>query len=1781
MVASTEHIEILEPEIVTDDKVFVAGRNWSSMDIRRSVTIEGHTIKEILLDALRREFNKSPTEFQENLWLSRCRCKVDGVEIEAEKWDSYVPKAGEFVEFLVAPKGGGGGKKNVLNAVLMIAIVVIAMVTQQWYLASFGTVTNSGAIAASVADGMYTAGAVAATYSTASMAASYAVAGAVMVAGSYAVNKICPVTMSPQQALSSHGTQSSNVYSINGSSNSANPYSYVPLVLGRFRYSGPLGAKSWTKQIGDDQYFNMLVIWGHSDMTAKDFRIGETPLSEFNDVDHIFHGATTGNDLKYFSKSYNEQSVGAALAYNEPIVRYVGECDSISVDIYFPALADASTGETKGTDVTFHIEYALEGTENWQFYSAETRFFAPEQYIDSYTGVGVGDAWCTADGTWHVWTDDDSYGKGRPDPYISIFDPHWETLPLEKYKDKHKHHEYWFRDAWYDAGVTKDIVIGAASTSPVTRSFEWAVPHGTYKVRITRVSEDFEKDTVYDDATWSVARAITNRPAFNTPIPVCCSELRIRASEQLSGYVSDFNALCTSRFPIYGTHDADGDKIKSAYGWVKESDPNGVIIENDVIIEDDDINYVVGETVNPADHIRYLLTSRHALINPYTESKIDEASLAKFADYCIDTDYQFSLVCDSEASAWNRLTAVASAGRGAITTDNDGLFGVMIDNADKTVTQMFTPRNSWGFSIERAFYTLPHALRISFYDEKDNYKQKEGFVYADGYNKDNATDIVEWSMTGKTRWEDNYRMGRYYLASIKLRPVTVTLSTDWEWMMCRRGDVVGVSHDVLMNTFGTARVTALIYRDENGAPYYVTHEDDMPPMDVALPVGVRLDDTVIFSENAIYGIAIRSKTGAVLTYRINHVQNAETADLIFTYGITAAQCPYIGALASVSTLGNETSKYLVAAISVSDNNSAELTLVPWAMPDILNAESGNIPAWEPPIYLPTIGGKGSLPAPSIRDIKSDESMLKRSGNSLIACMGVWWNLPSGIDSSHGRIFVQGKIALKSAPDETIATNMVDSTALNYIEFTDVNETETYIVKIRLIGDDSGIVSEWTSIEHKVIGRTTKPDMPTGLTLSINPSEGVEISWEAVKSLDISHYEINGPGANNLKTINLYTIVSVYNRTGELSFGVQAVDVLGLKSEKAITSIEVLPPAMPAPVYTVLPQQGTEVSWADCKTTWTISHYEVNDTWAATRTTYADPRFGVSPRELGKAYKFYITAVDIFDNRSKAKEYYVSVGAMPAPAPVARVEGSQVVISWPAIAAPFAIEEYEVHTQEGVLIGKVRGLEIRFEAPRAGTHGYKVRGIDIAGNIGPWGEEVLDITEPETPKVMYVLGGDDLAHGADRIDLTWTVPKSCLPVVAYDVVHQWTETRPDNVPEVKEEDFGRLDALTLSVPPVPVGTHTYLVRAVDSAGNTGPWGSASVVSRAPGRVTFQGCGAVDNNVMLYYTAPRTVFWRVKEYLVEDVDADGHSAEVGRVDVNFFARIENEAGKYTYGVTPVDVAGNLGTRATITINVTQPPDFILYYDVDSAFGGAKTNMELDGRGSMIGPIPSETWQENAARAAAKLGTSADALTWQAKADGGMEYAVSPAEARGVYSEVIDVNTLIPSTKIVVTVSQDVLEGSPSMTCKIEVSEDGKAWRVAMENGLEVYEKNFRFIRVTFTWSGGLVSVGNINVRCDVKRKTDFGKAYCAANDNGEGWVSQQATPMLTGTWIPFNVDFVDVESLPKPNIVNDTSEGGLTAYTVFEDIHEPAGFRVFVLDKNGNRASAIVDWAAYGV
>lgn len=1086
-------------------QIAVMGRRWDGGAPVHRLVLEGQSLERIVLDtiqAMRRERQYSRAQARSLLRYARCR--VNGFEIPRAQWADTCPKPGDRIEVLRGVLGGGGGGgKNAMGIILGVVISVAAVWAGPFVAGALGlTKVVAGATVLTTA-GMFVAGGVSA---------------GIMLAGGMLVNALFPTA---QPALSGPSfndrAKDSPTYSINGARNTANPYGFVPLVLGRHRHTPPLAAKSWTVWEGDKQFFNMCVCWGHPDIEVTDFRIGKTILSNYKQVEHVFHQSTTGNDLKLFAKSYNEQSVSAVLKESEGwTTRTIGEAEDISVDIAFQrglTVINQENGNNEWRTVTFQAQYKKKEDEEWKNVVAGSRveihgktqtveggfFRKPNVYSDWNGNISIGYG---IGGDIQIYPNRNPYVSGCN---VNISYPGENKARVE------------VSDGVFDnQGI---IEISGAQTKALVKNFRAeGLERATYEVRIKRLTGDTSSQYIMDEATWSTVRAILNEPAFNTPVPVCVSELRIQASEQLSGYVDDFNAICHSKVP-----DWDGEQ------------------------------WTVRTTSNPASLIRYLLTSRHGLNTPYTTAKIDDTALVAFHEWCVEQGHEFNFVCDTEEVVWSRLVQVASPGRGGITTDRDGMYSVVIDRSGKTPVQLFTPRNSWGLRVERGFADLPHALRVKFIDEKSDYVQTESFVYADGYDRSNAVNIVEWDYPGVTNWESLWKMGRYHLAKLLHRQMTISLSTDWEWLACRRGDMVGVASDVLMNVFGTARVQRLAYVVDGqgvlaGRPEEVPLDPDGNPL---LPVGVQLDDSVVFSDPAParYGIAIRDTASRMTSYEIVPEYGEERSVLYFKNPITAAQVPPFQALASVSILGDEYAEYLVASITPGDNASADLSLIPYAAKEIEAASEGDILPYEPPLHLDVIGGTG-LPTPLIVDIRSDESVLIRSASGgTIPRIAAWWKMDAGQNES-GLVY---QIMATPVGIGSQASGM--STGLEeFVAAQGVIEGEVYDVRIRAISQ-IGRTSAWsTPVRHKVIGRTTPPPAPDGVFLS-----GYSISIrQSNRPLDVVGHKVfmamdeNDDISMALELTNPYTTTGTFDLqpwAGRArAIFVRTVDELGLLSD---------------------------------------------------------------------------------------------------------------------------------------------------------------------------------------------------------------------------------------------------------------------------------------------------------------------------------------------------------------------------------------------------------------------------------------------------------------------------------------------------------------------------------------------------------------------------------------------------------------------------------------------------------
>ena len=135
-----------------------------------------------------------------------------------------------------------------------------------------------------------------------------------------------------------------------------------------------------------------------------------------------------------------------------------------------------------------------------------------------------------------------------------------------------------------------------------------------------------------------------------------------------------------------------------------------------------------------------------------------------------------------------------------------GKYSVIQDKPRTSITQHFTPHNSWGFEGSKALPKLPHAFRVTFINEEKGFQPDEYIVYNDGYNAGNATLFEGMSLPGVTKPALVHKHARFHLAQIKLRPETYVINTDLEHLVCNRGDLVKVVHDVPMFGIASSRV---------------------------------------------------------------------------------------------------------------------------------------------------------------------------------------------------------------------------------------------------------------------------------------------------------------------------------------------------------------------------------------------------------------------------------------------------------------------------------------------------------------------------------------------------------------------------------------------------------------------------------------------------------------------------------------------------------------------------------------------------------------------------------------------------------------------------------------------------------------------------------------------------------------------------------------------------------------------------------------------------------------
>ncbi|WP_353429039.1 host specificity factor TipJ family phage tail protein [Paracoccus denitrificans] len=268
-------------------------------------------------------------------------------------WHAIRPKPGVRVVIRVIP--GKGGLKAVLSIVVSIAAVALGTMFGP---AIGGLLGLSGATATAVGGAL--------------------VAMGVNLVGQLLINALVP-PVKPD-------TERRNTYSISGWRNRLDPDGAVPEVLGSIRYAPPYAARPYTEIVGDWQYIRALFVFGEGELQLTDFRIGETSISEYDEVQlEVRYGLPGDLPCSYYPRQVHEESIGVDLTRplprddsgevikdqpttETPVVRTSGrDASGASIILAFPAgLFRLDDGKKRTHSVQVRVEQRLAGAENWQ-----------------------------------------------------------------------------------------------------------------------------------------------------------------------------------------------------------------------------------------------------------------------------------------------------------------------------------------------------------------------------------------------------------------------------------------------------------------------------------------------------------------------------------------------------------------------------------------------------------------------------------------------------------------------------------------------------------------------------------------------------------------------------------------------------------------------------------------------------------------------------------------------------------------------------------------------------------------------------------------------------------------------------------------------------------------------------------------------------------------------------------------------------------------------------------------------------------------------------------------------------------------------------------------------------------------------------------------------------------------------------------------------------------------------------------------------------------------------
>lgn len=569
-----------------------------------------------------------------------------------------------------------------------------------------------------------------------------------------------------------------------GTNNEVRQYGAVPCVLGEYVFYPPHAALPYSEIVNKQSYVRLLLDLGYGNLDVQDIKIGSYDPSFFPNTTYAIGTNPAGFVQDVFEDQVNNQ-LADGTTYLETTPPGTNE---IHVDIHYPMgfWNEYSNGAVSGNFDWLEIEYR-------DITAGPT--FTPLQDPANHAAVSF------------------DYDAAQPNtpPSFPLVGVSFKDIDTG-WPDKYVEQEIYDGDPTIGPVKKYIIIRGPDNKSPFISTFKWKVPTGTYEVKVKRVKvgpESFTGTEVWTqtEGYWGTLRSIKYNGATN--LPTTKLAIRIPATVQSNGVIDKISCKVKQQIEVW-----------------------------------DGAAWTVGPTKNPAWIFRWLLKDCPANPRHIPTSRIDEATIKLWGAECDAKGFTFSAVVDETSTMFDILTEVAAAGRATFTV-KDGKYSVVRDVQQSTPVQHFTPRNSNEFVGNRSFTDEIHALKVRFTNPNANWQQDEMIVYDDGYTSANATKFETMDLPGIVNPDHAWKLARYHLAVGRLRQNEYSFKTDVENLVCNRGDLIKVAHDVPRWGLGWGRVTHV----------------ETDPADATIILGVAIDEQLKIRDRTQYALRVRNEAG--------------------------------------------------------------------------------------------------------------------------------------------------------------------------------------------------------------------------------------------------------------------------------------------------------------------------------------------------------------------------------------------------------------------------------------------------------------------------------------------------------------------------------------------------------------------------------------------------------------------------------------------------------------------------------------------------------------------------------------------------------------------------------------------------------------------------------------------------------------------------------------------------------------------------------------------------------